>query len=133
MLKYYYRQAACLRGSRESELLNYLDLQKSVEPRSVRTLRARWRELETEPRTRLNGHEGGNLGYSPSGVPDGPPRQFPTLPSHVTFFLAAADQGLDLPRLQAPHRAYPERSQRKATYLFIPARRSSKSFSWVRT
>ena len=63
----------------------------------------------------------------PSGVPDGPPRQFPTLPSHVTFFLAAADQGLDLPRLQAPHRAYPERSQRKATYLFIPARRSSKA------
>ena len=56
-----------LRGSRESELLNYLDLQKSVEPRSVRTLRARWRELETEPRTRLNGHEGGNLGYSQAG------------------------------------------------------------------
>jgi len=27
-------------------------------------LRARWRELETELRTRLNGHEGGNFGYS---------------------------------------------------------------------
>ncbi len=27
-------------------------------------LRARWRELETEPRTRLTGHEGGNPGYS---------------------------------------------------------------------
>ena len=25
-------------------------------------LRARWRELETEPRTRLNGHEGGTPG-----------------------------------------------------------------------
>jgi hypothetical protein len=31
-------------------------------------LRARWRELETELRTRLNGHEGGNPGYSQADV-----------------------------------------------------------------
>ena len=31
-------------------------------------LRARWRELETELRTRLNGHEGGNPGYSQASV-----------------------------------------------------------------
>ena len=36
--------------------------------REIRTLRARWRELETELRTRLNGHEGGNPGYSQAGV-----------------------------------------------------------------
>ena len=36
--------------------------------REVRTLRARWRELETEPRTRLHGHEGGNPGYSQADV-----------------------------------------------------------------
>ena len=29
---------------------------------------ARWRELETELRTRLNGHEGGNPGYSQADV-----------------------------------------------------------------
>ena len=32
--------------------------------REIRTLGARWRELETESRTRLNGHAGGNPGYS---------------------------------------------------------------------
>ncbi len=31
-------------------------------------LRARWRELETEPRIRLNGHEGENPGYGQAGV-----------------------------------------------------------------
>ena len=36
--------------------------------REIRTLRARWRELETEPRTRLHGHEGGNPGYSQADV-----------------------------------------------------------------
>ena len=36
--------------------------------REIRTLRAKWRELETEPRTRLNGHEGGNPGNSQAGV-----------------------------------------------------------------
>ena len=36
--------------------------------REIRTLRARWRELETEPRTRLNGHAGGNPGYSQASV-----------------------------------------------------------------
>ncbi len=41
-------------------------------------LRARWRELETEPRTRLNGHEGETPDTAKPG-PDGPPRQFPTL------------------------------------------------------
>ena len=36
--------------------------------REIFMLRARWRELETEPRTRLNGHEGGNPGYSQASV-----------------------------------------------------------------
>ena len=36
--------------------------------REIRTLRAMWRELETELRTRLNGHEGGNLGYGQANV-----------------------------------------------------------------
>ena len=31
--------------------------------REIRMLRAKWRELETEPRTSLAGHEGGNPGY----------------------------------------------------------------------
>ena len=31
-------------------------------------LRARWRELETELRTRLNGHAGRNPGYSQANV-----------------------------------------------------------------
>ena len=31
-------------------------------------LRARWRELETQLRTRLNGHAGGNPGYSQANV-----------------------------------------------------------------
>jgi hypothetical protein len=33
--------------------------------REIRTLRAMWRALETEPRQLLNGHEEGNLGYKP--------------------------------------------------------------------
>ena len=33
--------------------------------REIRTLRAMWRALETEPRSLLNGHEEGNLGYKP--------------------------------------------------------------------
>jgi hypothetical protein len=36
--------------------------------REIRMLRARWRELETEPRTRLNGHAGGNPGHSQARV-----------------------------------------------------------------
>ncbi len=36
--------------------------------REIRTLRAMWRELETELRTLLNGHEGGNLGYGQASV-----------------------------------------------------------------
>ena len=36
--------------------------------REIRTLRARWRELETELRTWLNGHEGGNPGYGQADV-----------------------------------------------------------------
>jgi hypothetical protein len=34
----------------------------------IRTLRAKWRELETELRTLLNGHEGGNSGYGQASV-----------------------------------------------------------------
>ena len=33
--------------------------------REIRTLRAMWRALETEPRQILNGHEEGNLGHKP--------------------------------------------------------------------
>ena len=33
--------------------------------REIRTLRAMWRALETEPRQLLTGHEEGNLGYMP--------------------------------------------------------------------
>ena len=33
--------------------------------REIRTLRAMWRVLETEPRQFLTGHEEGNLGYMP--------------------------------------------------------------------
>jgi hypothetical protein len=47
--------------------------------RENRTLRAMWRGLETELRTSLNGHEGGNPGYS-QGMACGPPRQPSTLP-----------------------------------------------------
>ena len=31
-------------------------------------LRTKWRELETEPRTRLDGHAGANPGYSQANV-----------------------------------------------------------------
>ena len=31
--------------------------------REIRMLRAMWRALETESRSFLNGHEGGNAGY----------------------------------------------------------------------
>ena len=47
--------------------------------REIRMLRAMWRALETEPRRILNGHEGGNAGYS-QGVAYGSPRQCSTLP-----------------------------------------------------
>ena len=47
--------------------------------REICTLRARWRGLETELRTSLHGHKGGNPGYG-QGMPYGPPRQSPTLP-----------------------------------------------------
>ena len=53
--------------------------------REIRTLRAMWRVLETEPRQFLTGHEEGNLGYMPrrslrvtAPVPD------PTSLSHLT-------------------------------------------------
>ena len=36
--------------------------------REIRMLRARWRELETELRTRLNGHAGRNPGNSQANV-----------------------------------------------------------------
>jgi len=36
--------------------------------REIRMLRARRRELETELRTRLNGHAGGNPGYGQAEV-----------------------------------------------------------------
>ena len=47
--------------------------------REIRTLRAKRRELETELRCILIGHEGGNPGHS-QGPTYGPPRQISTLP-----------------------------------------------------
>jgi hypothetical protein len=47
--------------------------------RQIRTLRAKWRELETGLRRLLGGHEGGNPGYRQGGS-SGLPRQFSTLP-----------------------------------------------------
>jgi hypothetical protein len=52
--------------------------------REIRMLRAMWRGLETEPRTSLHGHEGGNPGHS-QGMPYGPPRQPSTLPSFIVL------------------------------------------------
>jgi hypothetical protein len=52
--------------------------------REIRTLRARWRELETGLRRLLGGHEGGNPGYRQGGS-SGLPRQFSTLPGYELF------------------------------------------------
>jgi hypothetical protein len=49
--------------------------------RQIRTLRAKWRELETGLRRLLGGHEGGNPGYRQGGS-SGLPRQFSTLPRY---------------------------------------------------
>jgi hypothetical protein len=48
--------------------------------REIRMLRAMWRALETDSRSFLNGHEGGNAGYS-QGTSYGFTRQRSTLPS----------------------------------------------------
>ena len=48
----------------------------------IRTLRPRRRGLETESRTTLAGHEGGNPGYG-QGKAYGPPRQSSTRPVQV--------------------------------------------------
>jgi transposase-like protein len=48
--------------------------------REICMLRLRWRELETELRLTLIGHEGGNPGYR-QGMSYGPPRQRSTLQS----------------------------------------------------
>jgi hypothetical protein len=47
--------------------------------REIRLLRAMWRALETESRSLLTGHEGGNAGYS-QGSSYGFTRQRSTLP-----------------------------------------------------
>ena len=57
--------------------------------REIRTLRAMRRELETEPRRVLFGHEGGNPGHS-QGRSYGPPRQFPTLPREKSASVISA-------------------------------------------
>ena len=58
--------------------------------REILMLRARWRELETESRTRLHGTKGETPDTDKPG-PDGPPRQFPTL--HTLRTRSLADQG----------------------------------------
>jgi len=67
--------------------------------REIRTLRAMWRVLETEPRQFLTGHEEGNLGYMPrrslrvtAPVPDPTSREnrlFNNSASRQTGFLAS--------------------------------------------
>ncbi len=52
--------------------------------REICTLRAMWQGLETEPRTSLHGHEGGNPGHR-QGMPYGPPRQPSTLPAQTGY------------------------------------------------
>lgn len=52
--------------------------------RENRMLRARRRELETEPRTTLAGHEGGNPGDR-QGKSYGRPRQLSTLPVFADY------------------------------------------------
>jgi hypothetical protein len=70
--------------------------------REIRTLRAMWRALETEPRQVLNGHEEGNLGHKPrrslrAAAPALDPTssnvwnlfaQMPNIQKHTWFFLA---------------------------------------------
>ncbi len=56
--------------------------------REIRTLRAMWRELETELRTLLNGHEGGKTPDTAKRASYEPPRQFPTLPGKTHLALA---------------------------------------------
>jgi len=51
--------------------------------REIRTLRAKWRGLETGSRTTLIGHEGGHPGYR-QGETYGLPRQSSTLPTPRT-------------------------------------------------
>ena len=57
--------------------------------REIRTLRARWRGLETESRTTLTGHEGGNPGDR-QGESYGLPRQSSTLPTRGRWCSAHA-------------------------------------------
>ena len=54
--------------------------------REIRTLRAKWRGLETESRTTLLGHEGGNPGDR-QGESCGSPRQSSTLPASRRLYL----------------------------------------------
>ena len=62
--------------------------------REIRTLRARWRGLETELRLTLDGHEGGNPGHRQGGS-CGPPRQSSTLPVGRIITLEATMSDLD--------------------------------------
>jgi hypothetical protein len=52
--------------------------------REIRMLRAMWRALETDSRSFLNGHEGGNAGYS-QGTSYGFTRHRSTLPGWMGF------------------------------------------------
>ncbi len=52
--------------------------------REIRTLRAKRRGLETESRTTLGGHKGGNPGYG-QGKSYGLPRQSSTLPGVCAY------------------------------------------------
>jgi hypothetical protein len=56
--------------------------------REIRLLRAMWRTLETDLRNFLNGHEGGNAGYS-QGRSYGFTRQRSTLSGWQSSYLSS--------------------------------------------
>jgi len=73
--------------------------------RETRTLRARWRELETEPRTRLHGHAGGNPGYGQADVLTGhraSSRPYQPIRPSDRFFSSQVLPCADFPSLRPP-------------------------------
>ena len=72
--------------------------------REIRMLRAMWRALETEPRRILNGHEGGNAGYS-QGVAYGSPRRIqPRSCLRVTAPVLDPTRRVTVKRVRRKHR-----------------------------
>ena len=88
--------------------------------REIRMLRAMWRVLETEPRTFLNGHAGGNAGYSLSP------------PFHKFAFLYNRTDWLR--KLASEHKVGAETlTARAAGQMILPAIARSHGFGWRTT